>query len=73
MVFLGGALFGMFVFGEAFPGIEELFYSTFMGDATLPSFFGISSGLIGFIIILMAVGMFVGGEWLEKKFSKEEA
>lgn len=73
MVFLAGALFGMFVFGEIFPGIEEFFYSAFMGDISLPDVLGISGGIVGFAVILMAVGMFLGGEWLEKKFAKEEA
>ena len=72
MIFVVGALFGMFVFGEIFPGIEKLFYAAFMGDITLPKLFGISSGMVGFLVIIMAVGMFLGGEWLEKKFSKEE-
>jgi len=73
MVFIAGALFGMFIFGEAFPGLENLFTAGSMGSVTLPEFFNLSSGLIGFFVILLAVGMFLGGEWLEKKFSKEEA
>ena len=73
MVFLGGAFFGMFIFGELFPGIEEFFYAAFMGKVTVSQFFNVSSGVIAFLAVLMAVGMFLGGEWLEKKFAKEEA
>ncbi len=73
MVFIAGALFGMFVFGEAFPGIEKFFYANFMGDATLPQYFNIPMGIIAFIVVLMAVGMFIGAEWLEKKFGEEAA
>jgi len=73
IVFIVGAMFGMFVFGEIFPFVEKLFYAGSMGKETLPGFFGISSGIIAFIIILMAVGMFIGSEFLEKKFGKEEA
>ncbi len=73
MVFLLGALFGMFVFGEMFPGFEDFFNSGAMGHITLPQFFGVSSGPIALAAILMAVGMFIGGEWLEKKFAKEDS
>lgn len=70
-VYIAGALFGMFVFGEIFPWIEGLFYSGNMGDLRLPEYFGMSTGLIGLIVVVMAVGMFLGGEWLENKFRKE--
>ena len=73
IVFLLGAMFGMIVFGEIFPLIENLFYAGSMGDITVPEYFGVSAGIIGFLVILMAIGMFVGGEFLEKKFSAEEA
>jgi len=70
-VYIAGALFGMFVFGEVFPFIESLYYSGKMGNETLPHFFGLPTGLIGILVIIMAIGMFLGGEWLEKKFRKE--
>lgn len=71
-VFIAGALFGMFVFGEIVPSIEGLFYSGDMGAVRLPEYFNLPTGVIGFLAILMAVGMFLGGEWLEKKFKKEQ-
>jgi len=61
----------MFVFGEIFPGIEALFMSGDMGPITVSEFFEVSPGLVGFAIVIMAVGMFLGGEWLERKFNKE--
>ena len=73
MVFIAGALFGMFVFDEAFPGIENFFYANFIGDVTLPQYFNIPVGVIGFIVVLMAVGMFIGADMLEKKFGEEAA
>ncbi len=73
MIFILGALLGMFVFGEIFPLIENLYTAGAMGNITLPEYFNISSGIIAFIILFAAVGMFVGGEWLEKKFGEEEA
>ncbi len=73
IVFLLGAMSGMIVFGEIFPLIETLYTAGSMGDMTLPKYFNMSSGIIVFIILVAAVGMFVGGEWLEKKFGGEEA
>ena len=72
-VFIAGALFGMFVFGEIFPSIEKLFYWGDMGVIRLPEYFNLPTGIIGFLAILMAIGMFLGAEWLEKKFRKEPA
>jgi len=72
IIFILGAMFGMVFFGELFPLFENLFTAGSMGNITLPDFFNISSGIVAFIILLMAVGMFIGGEWLEKKFGREE-
>lgn len=69
MVFVGGMIFGILVFGEMFPGIEEFFNSGFMGTVTLPSFFGLSYGLVVFLVVLMAVGAFAAAEWGEKKMA----
>jgi hypothetical protein len=63
----------MFVFGEMFPWIEEFFLSGNMGNIRLPEFFNLSTGLVVLFAILMAVGMFVGAEWLENKFKEEGA
>ena len=73
IVFVLGALFGMFVFGEAFPVFEKIFYGGNMGDITLPEYFNLPIGVVAFLVVLLAVGMFLGGEWLEKKFRKEAA
>ncbi len=73
IVFLLGAMSGMIIFGEIFPLIENLYTAGSMGNITLPKYFNLSSGIVAFIILLAAVGMFLGGEWLEKKFGGEEA
>jgi hypothetical protein len=67
MVFVVGMIFGILVFGEMFPGIENFFNSGFMGTVTLPSFFNLSYGLVVFLVVLMAVGAFTAAEWGEKK------
>ena len=69
LVFVAGMIFGILVFGEMFPGIEEFFNSGYMGTVTLPSYFNISYGLVVFLVVLMAVGAFTAAEWGEKKMA----
>jgi len=70
-VYLAGALFGMFVFGSMFPWLEEFFLSGSMGNMRLPEFFGLPTGVVVLLAIGMAIAMFIGAEYLEKKFRKE--
>jgi uncharacterized protein len=72
-LFLAGVFFGMLVFGEIFPWIEGLYLSGDMGRITLMEYFDTTTGIIIFLVMIMAVGMFLGGEWLEKKFRTGEA
>jgi len=61
-----GGFFGIFIFGEVFPWIEEFFNSTYMGRIILPELFGIDYGIILFAVILMAIAGFAGADWGEK-------
>lgn len=71
--YLIGAFFGIFVFGEIAPAIYGFFTSGYLGDSlTLPKVLGVSSGVVGFGVILMALGGFWGVEALEKKFAARE-
>ena len=67
-VYILGVAAGIFVFGEMFPFIEGFVNSTDMGSLTLPSFFNMSYGLVVFLVVVMAIGMFAAAEWIEKKF-----
>ncbi len=69
--FLGGAMFGMFVFGEMFPSLEGLYNWGAMGDVRLSDVFNISSGVVALAVVILAILFFLGGEWLENKFGKE--
>ncbi|MFZ1289545.1 MAG: YeeE/YedE thiosulfate transporter family protein [Melioribacteraceae bacterium] len=71
VVYLIGMFFGIFVFGEMFPSIEEFFNSTAMGSVTLPQFFNIPYGVIVFLVVLMAIGAFTAAEWGEKKMANK--
>lgn len=69
MVYLLGITAGIFVFGELFPLLEGFYSSTPMGRITLPELFGVSYGLVVFLVVLMALGGFAGAEWVEKKLA----
>ncbi len=69
--FLGGILTGMLIFGEMFPSIEKLYNAGAMGTVKVTDWLNIPLGVTGFLVVIMALGMFWGGEWLEKKFREE--
>ncbi|MDH7604328.1 MAG: YeeE/YedE thiosulfate transporter family protein [Melioribacter sp.] len=71
MVYLLGMFFGIFVFGEVFPLIEEFYNSTPMGKITLQEFLGLSHGMIVFLVVIMALGAFAAAEWSEKVMTKK--
>ena len=73
VIYVLGMMFGIFVFGEMFPMIENFFNSTNMGSVTLPSFFNLSYGLVVFLVVLMALGAFVAAEWGEKKMAAKKS
>ncbi len=66
IVYALGGLFGIFIFGEVFPYITDFFYSTPMGQITLPELFGIDHGIILLAVILLAIAGFTGADWGEK-------
>lgn len=72
LVFFGGMFIGVFMFSEAFPLFENLFYSGSQGAKMINMVFGISPELFTFLLVLAAVGMFMGASWIEKKVKKVE-
>lgn len=68
VVFLGGVVAGIFVFGESFDLIKEFYSSSDMGQLTLPKLLNLPYGLLVFAVVVMALGGFAGAQWLEKKF-----
>jgi hypothetical protein len=73
MVYLGGIIFGILVFGEVFPLVSSFYVSTAMGQITLPQITGLPYGLLVFLVVLMALGGFVGATWVEKKMASKKA
>jgi rhodanese-related sulfurtransferase len=63
-----GALTGIFIFGESIDSLAEFWNSSYMGRFILPEWLGLSTGLVVFLIVLMALFMFWGAEQLERIF-----
>jgi uncharacterized membrane protein YedE/YeeE len=68
-VYLLGMVTGLVVFAEFFPLVESFYNATPMGRITLPELFQVPYGLLVFLIVIMAVGAFAGGSWVEKKMA----
>jgi uncharacterized protein len=69
LVVIAGIFAGVFVIGEAWPAIVGFAESSALGRLTLPEVFGLSPGLVVFLVVLMAVGGFLGAAALEKRFT----
>lgn len=69
---LAGIFAGIFLFGEAFPLFSGFYVSTNLGRLTLPEVFGMSYGMVVFLVAAMAVGAFYAAEWAEKKFGSKK-
>lgn len=72
LAFVGGIFIGIFIFTEGFPLWEEFYNAKFLGAPLLSDVFGASRGLMTFLIILVALGMFWIGEWAEKRFKRDD-
>ena len=72
MVFFGGMFIGVFLFSESFSLFENMFYSGSLGAVMINSVLGISPELFTFLLVLVAVGMFNGAAWVQKKVKKIE-
>lgn len=72
LVFFGGMFIGVFLFSEAFPLLENMYYSGSQGGKMISESLGISPALFTFLLALAAVGMFFGASWVQKKVKKVE-
>jgi len=67
LALIAGMLAGVFVFGEAFPGIATFADSTARGAWTIPQALGLSYGTVVGMVVAAALGAFAGAEWLERR------
>jgi len=72
MFFIGGIVIGIFLFGEFYPLLEKLYMAKALGPLKLYEVLGISGGVLTFLVIVIAIGMFFVGEWAERKFPRKE-
>lgn len=63
MIFVVGMILGSIIFAELFPLIEKFYSSGSMGAVRLSDVLKINSGVIAFLVSLMAVGAY----WLVEK------
>jgi len=71
-LFLLGALFGVFAFGETEQYFDGFWHSGYAGRLMLTDVFGLPTGVVVLLVVLMAVVMFWGAEHLERIFGKRD-
>lgn len=69
MVFVGGLIAGMFMYGEKYASIQSFADSSSLGKQTLYGFFNIPYGMTVLLVIALAMGSFRVASLLEKKFA----
>ncbi|WP_075185028.1 YeeE/YedE thiosulfate transporter family protein [Teredinibacter haidensis] len=67
--FVLGVLLGIFIFGDTVDFYSEFFNGSYFGRVTLPEIFNLSYGTVVLLVVLMALAMFWGAEWLENALS----
>lgn len=72
LVFMLGMVIGVFIFSEAFPLLETLYNSSNLGGKLVTESLGISKSLFAFLLTVIAIGMFFGATWVERKVKKVE-
>jgi rhodanese-related sulfurtransferase len=73
IIFLIGGFFGAFLFGETEQYFTNWYNNAgYYGRLTLMDAFGLSTGWIVLLVVLMAIFMFWGGEQLERIFAKKD-
>ncbi len=72
LAFIGGMFIGIFIFSEGYPLWDDFYNAKFLGSPLLSDVLGTSRGVLTFLIILAALGMFWVGEWAEKRFARND-
>lgn len=68
MIFLLGALLGVWAFGETVGNFEPLWLSSNLGRFTLPEWLGLPMGVVVLVIAAVALLAFRGAELVEARF-----
>ncbi len=70
MYFLGGALTGVWLFGETVGLFPSFWLSSYMGRFTLPELLGLPLGVTVLLVVLMALVMFWAGDLAQQAFGQ---
>lgn len=69
MVFTGGLIAGMFIYGNIYPSVQFFADSSSLGQQTLYGFFNIPYGAAVLLVIVLAAGGFRVATILEKRYA----
>ncbi len=72
MVLLLGIFFGIFLFGETFTSINDFLYTGALGQITFPELTDLPRGVMIFLLVILALGGFVGAEKIELIYSRQD-
>jgi len=73
LVWVGGLLAGIFLFGEMYPYITNFFFAGDLGPITLADLLHLRFGLIVFAVVIMALVGFYAAELVEKSMARRAA
>jgi hypothetical protein len=68
LLYVLGVGAGTLAFALALPRLGGLFEAGALGALTLPQALSLPYGVVVFAVVLMALGGFVGAEWVERRF-----
>ncbi len=72
VLFVLGALFGIYAFGESYPFTRGFYTAGDLGTLTLPQALHLPYGLVVLLVVLLAVGGFAGTGWVERRFAPRD-
>ncbi len=72
MVFIAGLFIGVFGFAFTYGMWEKMYMAKYLGEPKVSDSLGMSDGLFGLFLIIIALGMFYVAEWAEKKWPRAE-
>ncbi|MGB2957711.1 MAG: YeeE/YedE thiosulfate transporter family protein [Bacteroidota bacterium] len=70
LVTLSGILVGIVFAAELFDPLSGFLFSTSLGKLTIPEVLSLSSGMVVLVVVLIALGGFVGAEAVERRYSR---
>lgn len=70
LMFTVGLFLGVFLFSEVYGLFEGIYNSHFLGDIKIYEMIGMKETVFAALLVMAAIGMFLGAAWVEKKVDK---